>query len=242
MPGGGTLTIETANVLGDAGPHVMLAVRDTGVGIDDRIREPLFEPFYTTKEPGYGTGLGLATVYGIVKQSGGSIAVESESGRGTTFKVLLPSAVRAGESAAESVSAPPVLGGSETILLVEDQPEVRSVAQETLTRHGYTVIAAANADEALAAALRHPTIHLLLTDVVMPGIGGPELARRVQTVRPELPVLFMSGHAAGSIEQQRTLDQRSPLIEKPFAAATLLRKVRDVLDQTQSDRTDGPDA
>ena len=237
MPGGGTVTIETANVVVDGGRHVVLAIGDTGAGIDEAIREHLFEPFYTTKEPGHGTGLGLATVYGIVKQSGGSISVCSERGRGTTFKVLLPSAMHERDSAEEPPEPPARLDGSETILLVEDQPEVRSVAREALTRHGYSVIAAADAGDALTAALRQPTIDLLLTDVVLPGMGGAELARRIQRDRAELPVLFMSGYTAGSIEQQKAVDPRLPLIQKPFDAQALLRKVRELLDQSPSDTT-----
>jgi two-component system, cell cycle sensor histidine kinase and response regulator CckA len=237
MPGGGTVTIETANVVVDGGRHVVLAIGDTGAGIDEAIREHLFEPFYTTKEPGHGTGLGLATVYGIVKQSGGSISVCSERGRGTTFKVLLPSAMHERDSAEEPPEPPARLDGSETILLVEDQPEVRSVAREALTRHGYSVIAAADAGDALAAALRRPTIDLLLTDVVLPGMGGAELARRIQRDRAELPVLFMSGYTAGSIEQQKAVDPRLPLIQKPFDAQALLRKVRELLDHAPSDTT-----
>ena len=237
MPGGGTVTIETANVVVDGGRHVVLAIGDTGAGIDEAIREHLFEPFYTTKEPGHGTGLGLATVYGIVKQSGGSISVCSERGRGTTFKVLLPSAMHERDSAEEPPEPPARLDGSETILLVEDQPEVRSVAREALTRHGYSVIAAADAGDALTAALRQPTIDLLLTDVVLPGMGGAELARRIQRDRAELPVLFMSGYTAGSIEQQKAVDPRLPLIQKPFDAQALLRKVRELLDHAPSDTT-----
>jgi PAS domain S-box-containing protein len=237
MPGGGTLTIETANVVADTGPHVMLAISDTGAGIDETIREHLFEPFYTTKQPGHGTGLGLATVHGIVQQSGGSISVDSEPGRGTTFTVLLPSAVHTSESGEEAGVSPAPLGGTETILVVEDQPDVRSVARETLTRHGYAVIEAANAEEALAAALRHRTIDLLLTDVVMPGMGGTELARRFQRDRAGLPVLFMSGYTPGSIEQQGALDPQSLLIQKPFTAQELLRKVRELLDRTPSGMT-----
>jgi len=237
MSDGGTLTIETANVPLDSGPHVMLAISDTGAGIDEAIREHLFEPFYTTKEPGHGTGLGLATVYGIVKQSGGSISVYSEPRRGTTFKVLLPSAVRVHDSPDACASSSELLRGNETILLVEDQSEVRSVARETLTRHGYTVIATASADEALAAAPSHPTIDLLLTDVVMPGMGGSELARRFRRDRAELPVLFMSGYPAGNIDQPGAPDRQSPLIQKPFAGQALLRKVRQVLDCAPSDLT-----
>lgn len=233
MPGGGTLTIETANVLTDTGSHVLLAIGDTGAGIDETCREHLFEPFYTTKEPGHGTGLGLATVYGIVKQSGGSISVDSEPGRGTTFKILLPSADTSADLASTPTAPPVSLEGTETILLVEDQPEVLSVAREALTRHGYTVIAAANADDALTADLEYPRIDLLITDVVMPGMSGPELARRFRRGRPGSTVLFISGYTDGAIEQHGAAP--SPLISKPFDAHALLRTVRELLDQTHAD-------
>lgn len=230
MPAGGTLTIETANVFVDDAPHVAMRIADTGAGIDDRTREHLFEPFYTSKEPGQGTGLGLSTVYGIVKQSGGSISVESEPSHGAKFTVLLPSAVHARGATTEIASAPPLLDGDETILLVEDQREVRAVARDALVRRGYTVIEAADAEEAVTAAMRQRTIDLLLTDVVMPGMSGPDLARALLRDRPEMSVLFMSGYPAGSSNQEM-LDPTLPLIRKPFSAEGLLRHLRELLDR-----------
>ena len=241
MPQGGTLSIETHNVELDAtyaaehpgamiGPHVMLAITDTGVGIEDGVREYLFEPFYTTKGLGQGTGLGLATVYGIVKQSGGSIFVISRTGEGTTFQIFLPRTDRQ----ADAVEAPELLTGplegSETVLVVEDQSEVRSVARETLTRYGYTVVEAANSLEALAAVgHRGRRIQLLLLDVVLPGMSGPTLARVIVRHRPEIQVLYMSGYASDSTQQRLVLDSGAAFIRKPFGPDELLRKVRDVL-------------
>ena len=233
MPGGGTLTIETANVLTETGPHVMLAIGDTGAGIDETAREHLFEPFYTTKEPGSGTGLGLATVYGIVKQSGGAISIDSERGSGTTFNILLPSAVASDELSDSPTVSSVSLDGTETILLVEDQPEVLAVAREALTRHGYTVIVATNADEALTLDLEYPNVDLLVTDVVMPGMSGTELARRFRGARPGSTVLFISGYVDGGTAQHGAMP--SPLVPKPFDGQALLRKVRELLDQRRTD-------
>jgi CheY-like chemotaxis protein len=241
MPQGGTLSIETSNVDLDAaytadhpgatiGPHVMLAISDTGVGMDDGVREHLFEPFYTTKELGQGTGLGLATVYGIVKQSGGSIFVYSEPGRGTTFKIFLPRVDRVADVIEAPLQPPVTLDGTETILVVEDQSEVRSVVRETLTRHGYTVVEAANGQEALAAtARRSGPIHLLLTDVVMRGMSGPDLAGRFLRDLPEVRVLYMSGYTNDGVEQRGMLEPGAAILQKPFAPDVLLRRVREVL-------------
>jgi two-component system, cell cycle sensor histidine kinase and response regulator CckA len=208
----------------------VLAITDTGVGIEDGVREYLFEPFYTTKELGQGTGLGLATVYGIVKQSGGSIFVTSRTGEGTTFEIFLPRTDRL----ADAVEAPELptgpLEGCETILVIEDQSEVRSVAREALTRSGYTVIEAANSLEALAAVSRRDRpINLLLIDVVLPGMNGPTLARVIVRHRPEIRVLYMSGYTSDSTQQGRILDSGAALIRKPFGPDDLLRKVRDAL-------------
>ena len=238
MPGGGTLTIETANILADTGPHVMLAIGDTGTGIDETAREHLFEPFYTTKDPGQGTGLGLATVYAIVKQSGGSISIDSERGSGTTFKVLLPSAAASYDLPETPTPLAVSLDGTETILLVEDQPEVLSVAREALTRHGYTVVVATNADQALTVDLEYPNIDLLVTDLVMPGMSGTELARRFRRGRPGSRVLFMSGYVDGGVERHGAMP--SPLISKPFDAQALLFRVRELLDQARSIRAADP--
>jgi PAS domain S-box-containing protein len=245
MPRGGTLSIETANVELDAGhmsdhpgalpgKHVMLAISDTGTGMDPTVQEHVFEPFYTTKERGKGTGLGLATVYGIVKQSGGSILVDSEPGRGTTFKMFLPRT----DPTAEVANVPPqttrARGGDETILLVEDQPQVRAVARAALTRHGYTVLDASRGEEALQIEQGHRgSIHLLLTDVVMPGMSGRELARRLFGRRPALRVLYTSGYTDDAIVHHEVIDSGVAFIQKPFTPVGLLRKVRDVLDGHQ---------
>ena len=234
MPEGGTLTIETANAAFD-GAHVMLAISDTGVGMDDGVKEHLFEPFYTTKEVGKGTGLGLATVYGIVKQSGGAIRVYSEPGLGTTFKVFLPRAERAAEVVRRPHPASASLSGSETILVVEDQPEVRSVTVETLRRRGYHVIQAGSGGEALEAlgGGGHRRIDLLLTDAVMPGMSGRALAGRFRRERPEVRVLYMSGYTNSGVAQQDLIDPSAAFIQKPFAPDALLEKVREVLDQAE---------
>jgi PAS domain S-box-containing protein len=245
MPLGGTLSIETSNVELDAayaadhpgttaGRHVMLAIGDTGAGIAADVREHLFEPFYTTKAAGRGTGLGLATVYGIVKQSGGSISVHSEPGQGATFKVFLPRVDRAGD-AGDVFEVPPApsattLHGKEVVLVVEDQREVRSVARETLTRHGYTVMEAANGKEALSVlAHRSGPIDLLLTDLVMPGMSCPDLVAAVRRACPEVRVLYMSGYTSDDMTQRGVIEPGVAFIEKPFAPVALLRKIRNVL-------------
>jgi signal transduction histidine kinase len=248
MPTGGRLTIETANVELDetyitehpgasTGKHAMLAVSDTGIGMDPLTQARVFEPFFTTKPRGKGTGLGLATVYGIVKQSGGSIWVYSEPRHGTTFKIYLPAAPD--QSAPAVVTArPTTVDGTETILLTEDQPEVRSIARAILTRHGYTVLSASSGAEALRilAEYRDP-IDLLLTDVVMPSMSGPDLTRHVQSTYPEIAVLFMSGYTDDTIVRHGVLETGVAFIQKPFTPAGLLRKVRDVLD---TPHTSGP--
>jgi two-component system, cell cycle sensor histidine kinase and response regulator CckA len=243
MPGGGKLTIETKDVFLDAayaadhlevsaGPYVMLAVSDTGIGMDKETQTRIFEPFFTTKEVGKGTGLGLSTVFGIVRQSGGSIWVYSEPGGGTTFKVYLPRAVQGDARPMPVFVEPTTLRGTETILLVEDQDEVRRVAQEILTRHGYHVIAAQNAGEALLSCERHPrTIHLMLTDVVMPQMSGRELAVRLETIRPEMKVLYMSGYTDNAIVHHGILDSGIAYVQKPLVPDMLARRVREVLDQ-----------
>jgi len=239
---GGTLSIETANIELDhsdvvdhpgahPGPHVMLAISDTGVGMDKAVQQHVFEPFYSTKAPGQGTGLGLATVYGIVKQSGGSIFVDSESGHGTTFKIFLPRVEQMADIPQMPTHAPRAFAGSETVLLVEDQPEVRSVAREMLRRHGYTVIDTANGSEALVAASNHDgRIDLLVTDVVMPGLSGRALAGQLVQLQPAARVLYMSGYTDDSIVQQGILEGGVAFIQKPFTPTALLQKVRDVLD------------
>jgi two-component system cell cycle sensor histidine kinase/response regulator CckA len=241
MPTGGKLTIETKDVVLDAsytaehfgvtpGPYVMLAVSDTGLGMDKETQTRIFEPFFTTKEVGKGTGLGLSTVFGIVRQSGGNIWVYSELGGGSTFKVYLPRAEGEEPEPVEFVE-PVTLKGTETILLVEDQDEVRRVAQEILIRHGYHVIAAQNAGEALLSCERHPrTIHLLLTDVVMPQMSGRELADRLAKVRPEMKILYMSGYTDNAIVHHGILDSGIAYVQKPLIPDVLGRRVREVLD------------
>jgi CheY-like chemotaxis protein len=199
--------------------------------MDDAVQKHLFEPFYTTKELGKGTGLGLATVYGIVKQSGGSIFVYSEREHGTTFKIFLPRAAHGAEVVSVQPHPSGALRGSETILLVEDQPEVRAVARATLTRHGYTVLEASRGEEALQIVLdHHDEIHLLLTDVVMPAMSGRELARRLLRRRPHVRVLYTSGYTDAAIVHHDVIESGVAFIEKPFTPASLLRKVREVLD------------
>jgi signal transduction histidine kinase/ActR/RegA family two-component response regulator len=241
MTGGGKLTIETDDVMLDdayvaehldvkAGPHVMLAVSDTGAGMDRETMAQIFEPFFTTKPAGKGTGLGLSTVFGIVKQSGGHIGVYSEVNGGTTFKVYLPR-VLDDEVDERDVVEPVDLDGSETVLLVEDQDEVRRVALRILTRYGYHVIEARNAGEALLTCEQYPrTIHLLLTDVVMPLLPGRLLAERLLAIRPEMRTLFMSGYAENAILHHGHLDAGIDYLQKPLVPQVLARRVRSVLD------------
>ena len=242
MPEGGRLTIETSSVMLDEayadqhvsvqpGPYVMLAVSDTGHGMDSDTQAHLFEPFFTTKEKGKGTGLGLATVYGIVKQSGGYIWVYSEPGQGTTFKVYLPRI----QEAVEATPPPPVertaTGGSETILLVEDDSSVRSLVHGVLASRGYKLLVARNAEEALILCEQHKgPIHLLLTDVVMPGISGRDLAERLNPFHREMTVLYMSGYTDNAIVHHGVLDANVRFLQKPFSPLTLANKVRAILD------------
>jgi PAS domain S-box-containing protein len=241
MPKGGKLTLETSDVVLDEsyardhagvqpGPWVMLAVSDTGVGMDEATLARMFEPFFTTKEKGKGTGLGLATVYGIVKQSGGYVWVYSEPGKGTTFKIYLP---RVEEKQEAPRRAAPVVAedvsGSETILLVEDEEAVRRLVRMVLEGKGYTVLEASGWQAALEIAGRKEPIHLVITDVVMPGVGGPELASRLEAARPGIRVLFMSGYAAGAVVNHGLLSSATDFLQKPFTPDVLLRKVRSVL-------------
>ena len=227
MPGGGRLSIEAANleqVEGRPGRYVLLAVSDTGIGMDEQTKARIFEPFFTTKESGKGTGLGLATVYGIVKQAGGFIWVDSEPGRGTSFEVYLP---RVDEPAAPAITRPAPAEparGTETVLVVEDAPAVRLVTRQVLERYGYTVLEAPTGDIALRiAAKHHGPIHLLLTDVVMPGLSGRQLAGQLSQLRSEMKVLYVSGYAD-------TVESAGAYLQKPFAPEALARRVRDVLD------------
>ncbi len=241
MPDGGKLTIATANVdldetfaqahLGSVpGSYAMLAVTDTGVGMDATVRAHLFEPFFTTKEVGKGTGLGLATVYGIVKQSGGYISVYSEPGHGSSFKIYLPRIATPAEAPAGAPKGGPA-PGSETVLVVEDEPAVLTLSRRALEAQGYVVLAASDADAALRVVERHGgMIHLLLTDVVMPGLSGRELADRLSAQRPGIRVLYMSGYPGDAVVQHGTLPLGSAFLQKPFSPDGLARKVRDVLD------------
>jgi len=245
MPNGGKLTIETANVLLDIayrqrhsivppGDYVLLAVTDSGEGIDPQHLAHIFEPFYTTKEAGKGTGLGLATVYGIVKQSGGYIWVYSELGLGTTFKIYLPrmqAKVREFPVLNGTADAP---HGSETVLLVEDEPALRHSTREFLARSGYTVVEASDGEDALRASREYcGPIHLVITDVVMPKLGGAKLAERLKAERPQTKVLFVSGYAEDTVLRQGNVDVATQFLQKPFSLAALAQKIRQVLDQNQ---------
>jgi len=243
MPDGGRLTLETTNVdLSEveasalpgarAGRHVRLVVRDTGVGIDDSIQPRIFEPFFTTKEVGKGTGLGLASVLGIVQQSGGTLTVDSAPGAGTTFSIYLPACepMTAGvETRASAVAPGPGVG--KTILVTEDEPQIRKLIGRTLKRAGYAVIEAASPAEALDRSSGHSgTIHVLMTDVVLPGMNGRQLAERLTAARPGLRVLYMSGHAGGVVAGRSVLEKGVAFLPKPFTPSVLLAKLHDVLD------------
>jgi two-component system, cell cycle sensor histidine kinase and response regulator CckA len=240
MPKGGTLTIETANVeLDDTasaahvgaqpGPYVMLAVTDTGAGMDPETQARIFEPFFTTKPTGKGTGLGLSTVFGIVQQSGGTVWVYSEPGKGTTFKIYLPRTTEVGH---EERAAPVMHAtrGSETVLLVEDEAQVRAVVRTVLTKAGYQVLEAHDGEDALRMCERFSgSIHLVLTDVVMPKMSGRELAERVSSFRPETKVLFMSGYTDDTVVHHGTLAEGMEFIQKPITPDALMRRIREVL-------------
>jgi two-component system cell cycle sensor histidine kinase/response regulator CckA len=249
MPEGGKLTIETANVELDEsyvqshidvvpGRYVVLAVADTGCGMDVETLSHIFEPFYTTKEEGKGTGLGLATVYGIVKQSAGHIAVSSEPGRGTTFKIYLPHIESAFEPTVAGRAASELPQGTETVLLVEDDVIVRDLVHEVLQSSGYTVLEASKASEALAIGKDYAPrpIHLMLTDVVMPEMDGPQLAERLARLFPQMKVLYMSGYGEATAGYPRKLRPDVPYLQKPFAPETLARKVLEVLNSAPVER------
>jgi PAS domain S-box-containing protein len=255
MSGGGQLTLETSNVELEGhyaraelflvpGSYVMLSVSDTGMGMDEEVKDHLFEPFFTTKEEGKGLGLGLSAVYGIIKQSGGTIAVESEKGKGTTLKVFLP---RADKAAVSGAGAPPdALKGEETVLLVEDEEAVRTLVREILRMHGYHVLEAKQGGEAVLASQFHPgPIHLLLTDMVMANMSGRELADHLRPLRPEMRVLYISGYSDEAVAAELPGVRGGPagvdsaFLAKPFTPKTLALKVREVLDTKPPSRRRG---
>ena len=252
MPEGGKLMIEFANVELDEeyaashvavkpGPYVRCTVSDTGCGMEEQTRARIFEPFFTTKEKGRGTGLGLSTVYGIVKQSGGNIWIYSEPDKGTTFKIYLPRMLEttAATPSAMAVVTPAV--GTETVLVVEDEEDVRNVVRRILGLAGYTVLTAANGGEALLTCEQHQgEIHLVLTDVVMPKMGGRALVERLAQVRPKIKVLYMSGYTDNAIIHHGVLDPGTRFIGKPFSTVDLTRKVREVLDEDRSETSADP--
>ena len=246
MPEGGTLIIETANVMLDEsyaaahldtqpGAHVLLVVSDTGVGMSKEVQAHIFEPFFTTKEVNEGTGLGLSTVFGIVKQSHGNIWVYSEEGQGATFKIYLPRAEQhKTESSKQSLPMSELPRGTETILLVEDETLVRDLALRVLKEQGYTMLEAANGQEGLhQAQLYANPIHLLLTDMIMPGLGGKALADQIKAFYPDIKVLFTSGYTNHTIDNRGILSPNTPFIQKPFSPVSLACKVREVLDGKQ---------
>jgi CheY-like chemotaxis protein len=242
MPTGGTLTIETANVELDAhdatthvtlkpGPYVALTVTDTGTGMSPQVQARLFEPFFTTKEVGKGTGLGLATVHGIVTRNGGSVIVDSEVGRGTSLRVFFPRAEAAETVVEAPLPAPRPRAGMQTVLVVDDAEGLRDLAKRLLERQNYKVLLAANADEALQLCERNASIDVLLTDVVMPGASGPELKRLLIERRPAVKVIYMSGYTEDAIVQHGVLNPGIAFLHKPFTAESLGRKIREVLDK-----------
>jgi CheY-like chemotaxis protein len=240
MPDGGTLVLETANVRFDEprhdaepGDYVMLAVHDTGHGMDAETRARLFEPFFTTKSPEKGTGLGLAMVYGVIRQSGGCIEVSSELGKGSCFRIFLPRHRGAATPLRSSVHVQrPPLRGSETILLAEDEPGVRKFAQLVLSRAGYRVIEAKDGVESLECADREPgEIQLLITDVVMPGMSGPQLVERLRNRRSRLKVLYLSGYTNDAVIRRGIREGEAHFLQKPFSPDAITGKVREILDQ-----------
>jgi PAS domain S-box-containing protein len=243
MPGGGVLVIETAIVtldeeykrshpLVEPGAYVRLAIGDTGFGMSDEVKQHLFEPFFTTKPRGVGTGLGLATIYGAIRQSNGHVEVYSEVGKGTTFKIYLPAESGAPESLTPTLGSRPVTGGNETILVVEDDERVRNIATQVLRDAGYRVLSASNGEAALAVASNDgEPIHLLLTDVVMPGMNGRQLTEHLARSHPETRTLFTSGYTDSIIAHHGVLERGIEFLSKPYTLEVLTRRVREVLDK-----------
>jgi CheY-like chemotaxis protein len=241
MPHGGALTIETKNVELDEhyarqhqgvlpGQYVMLAVSDTGMGMTEEVSRHLFEPFFTTKPPGKGTGLGLATCYGIVKQNGGHIWVYSEHGRGSTFKIFLPRSLDRARPETPVDQSEASISGHETVLVVEDEPLVRAISVEALETLGYRVLQASNGQEALGVSRAYDgNIDVVVSDVVMPIMGGPALVQHLRLERPHMKVLFVSGYTDDAIVRQGVLEPGVEFLQKPFPLATLARRIRDIL-------------
>ena len=241
MPSGGTLTLSTRSVAQSTrragepelapGRYVLLRVTDTGVGMDESVRARIFEPFFTTKGRKGGTGLGLAMVYGIVRQAGGDVTVSSEPGRGTTFQIYLPEASHTREAAPEPRPTPVIARGSETLLVVEDEPQLLELASRMLEEQGYHVLAAGDARQALQICSVHPApIHLMVTDVVMPKMGGPELVSAARPLRPNMKVLYVSGYTDGTAIARGAAVGEVPFLQKPFTPHDLHAKVREALD------------
>ncbi len=253
MPKGGRLTIRTANVAFDeagagrvapdlgAGRYVLLEVSDTGHGMDEEVKSRIFEPFFTTKGPGKGTGLGLSTVYGVVKQSGGTVVVDSAPGAGCTFRIYLPQELAEIEEARPKTVVPVPMPArrAETVLVVEDEEIVRQLVCTVLSDHGYDVICASNGVEALRLSEEHDgRITLMITDVVMPHLGGLELARRLSVLRPETKVLYVSGYSEDDMNEQGILATDLEFLDKPFTPQALTRKVREVLQPKAATRVE----
>ena len=249
MPGGGKLIIETSNTELDdeyalhhppciVGRYVILAVTDSGVGMSQETKARIFEPFFTTKELGKGTGLGLSTVYGVAKQSGGYIWVYSEPGQGSVFKLYLPRVDGSEVQIRPAKSAPELLPGTETVLLVEDEQSVRALTRNLLEQGGYTVLEADNGAHAVEIAKQHHgPIHLLLTDVVMPGMNGPAVAEMILPIHPEAKALYVSGYSSSFGTQTGLVPAGANLFQKPFSRAALLRKVRNLLEMQKKSET-----
>ena len=244
MPKGGALTMESRNVIMDEsyrqkhpevvpGKYVLLTVNDTGFGMDEDTKEHIFEPFFTTKGLGEGTGLGLSTVYGIVKQSKGHIWVDSKAGEGSSFKIYLPLMEETGRGKTKAYQNENIKGGTETILLVEDEQALRRMARKILEKFGYQIIEASNGGEALSiiAKKSRPQIDLVITDVVMPNMSGKDLATKLHNAYPELKILYTSGYTDDVIAQHGVLDEGVRFLQKPFLPSSLAEKVRDILDE-----------